>query len=101
MIEQHQDLHTRVGQLNHRVEAIRLALAHTTLDEGVRLVLMDHLGAAEEALLAAEAEAPGRREIALSRDALERAQDEIERLRRDLTQLSEQLAPASARHGAD
>ena len=44
------DLTTRIGLLEHRVEAIRAALEETALRDDVRLVLNEHLIAAEEAL---------------------------------------------------
>ena len=44
------DLLTKVGQLEHRDKAIKLALAGTALADGVRAVLIDNLHVAEEAL---------------------------------------------------
>ena len=44
------DLLTRVGQLEHRVRAIRLALDETALRENVQVVLREHLELAEQAL---------------------------------------------------
>lgn len=44
------DLLTKIGQLEHRVESIRMALAATALDDEVRLVLTEHLSVAEDAL---------------------------------------------------
>ena len=44
------DLLTKVGQLEHRVKAIELALAGAALEDGVRAVLIDNLHVAEEAL---------------------------------------------------
>jgi len=55
-------LHTRTGQLHHRIEAIRLALAQTPLTDEVRDVLVEHLRVAEEALELAEAESPSARD---------------------------------------
>lgn len=44
------DLLTKIGQFEHRVESIRMALAATGLDDEVRLVLTEHLSVAEDAL---------------------------------------------------
>ena len=65
MLETHSSLHTRLGQLHHRVEAIRLALAGTALTDDVRVVLTEHLRTAEEALAAVEAESPISRDAAI------------------------------------
>ena len=51
------DLLTRIGQLEHRVSAIRLALDETALREDVQLVLHEHLDLAEQALELARTEA--------------------------------------------
>ena len=56
----HPNLLTKIGQLEHRVEAIRLALAETALDDHVRLLLTEHLSVAEDALRLA------RRQVKLS-----------------------------------
>ena len=48
MIER--DLLTKAGQLEHRVQAIKLALAGTALAADVRVVLVENLRVAEEAL---------------------------------------------------
>jgi hypothetical protein len=45
-----QDLTSRIGLLEHRVESIRAALAETALRDDVRLVLTEHLTVAEDAL---------------------------------------------------
>jgi hypothetical protein len=45
-----QDLTTRIGLLEHRVESIRVALAETALRDDVRLLLTEHLNLAEDAL---------------------------------------------------
>ena len=57
MAESTYDLLTRIGQLEHRVRSIRLALAETALRDDVRRVLQEHLDLAEEALALARAEA--------------------------------------------
>ena len=44
------DLTTRVGLLEHRVEAIRVALEETALRDDVRRVLQEHLIVAEQSL---------------------------------------------------
>jgi hypothetical protein len=44
------DLLTKVGLLEHRVTAIKLALEGATLADGVRAVLFENLRVAEEAL---------------------------------------------------
>ena len=44
------DLTTRIGLLEHRVEAIRAALEETALRDDVKRVLSQHLTVAEEAL---------------------------------------------------
>jgi hypothetical protein len=44
------DLLTKVGQLEHRVQAIKLALSATALADGVRAALVQNLRVAEEAL---------------------------------------------------
>ena len=44
------NLQTKIGQLEHRVEAIRMALAATASEPEVRLVLTEHLSVAEDAL---------------------------------------------------
>ena len=44
------DLLTKIGQLEHRIAAIQMALAATPLDDEVRLLLTEHLSVAEDAL---------------------------------------------------
>lgn len=51
------DLLSRIGQLEHRVRSIRLALAETALRDDVRRVLQEHLDLAEEALALARTDA--------------------------------------------
>jgi hypothetical protein len=57
MAESTYDLLSRIGQLEHRVRSIRLALAETALRDDVRRVLLEHLDLAEQALALAREEA--------------------------------------------
>ena len=57
MLDSQPDLHTRIGQLHHRAAAIRLALSQATVTDDVRLVLLEHLRLAEEAISFAQGEA--------------------------------------------
>lgn len=51
------DLLSGIGQLEHRVRSIRLALAETALHDDVRRLLLEHLDLAEQALALAREEA--------------------------------------------